>query len=107
MYRVARPATRRPVKAAPMTEGTPRIMAVVRLGLVKKPRRLCLHSATAMVGRDTIWLAVPAIFNGNPIRYVRRGILYSPPATPQDPLMIPIPSPPSTEKASSRVDTPL
>src|SRR5256712_6064994 len=107
MYRVARPATRNPVRAAPITEGMPSIAAVVRLGLVKKPRRLCLHNATAIVGSDTSWLAVPAIFNGNPIRYVRTGILYSPPATPQDPLMIPIPSPPSTEKTSSRVDTPL
>src|SRR2546422_3753549 len=107
MYRVARPATRSPVSAAPNTEGMPRIAAVVRLGLVKKPRRLCFHSATAIVGNDTSWLAVPAIFNGSPIRYVRTGILYSPPATPHDPLMIPIPSPPSTEKTSSRVDTPL
>src|SRR2546426_6098211 len=107
MYRVARPATRSPVSAAPTTEGMPRIAAVVRLGLEKKPRRLCLHSATAMVGSDTSWLAVPAIFNGNPMRYVRTGILYSPPATPQDPLVIPIPSPPSTEKNNSRVDTPL
>src|SRR2546428_12442498 len=107
MQRVATPATRRPVRAAAMTEGIPRIAAVVKLGLVKNRRRLCLHKATAIVGSDTSWLAVPAIFNGNPMRYVRTGILYSPPATPQDPLMIPIPSPPSTEKTSSRVETPL
>src|SRR6267143_5320542 len=107
MYEVARPATRSPVSPAPITEGVPRIAAVVRLGLVMKPRRRCLHSATAIVGSDTSWLVVPATFSGSPIRYVRTGILYSPPATPQDPLMIPIPRPPRIEKTSSRVDSPL